>query len=148
MSQMTVCDAPQLQMPHSFTDIHCSICIGYRPIDPSHNSALISDIPCIPLPSPLPATPPHSPIPSSYLRSFLSPDGRTNRGRVRPSAPMIAAIGHGRCPLPHSACSRSPLAAPPPHLGRHRSLVVIQVEQQITFTPVDIIKTVDFFSET
>ena len=135
MSQMTVCDAPQLQMPHSFTDIHCSICIGYRPIDPSHNSALISDIPCIPLPSPLPATPPHSPIPSSYLRSFLSPDGRTNRGRVRPPAPMIAAIGHGEEDAPSP--SAPPLLPPPPHLGRRAATALVrQVDEHFNFAPL------------
>lgn len=71
--------------------------------------------------SPLPATPPHSPIPSSYLRSFLSPDGRTNRGRA-------ASVGAddcgnrswgGRCPLALSApSSSSSSASRPPR--RHR----------------------------
>ena len=117
MSEMTDCNAPQLQMPHSFTVIYCSICIGYRPIDPTHNSDLITDIPCIPLPSPLPATPPHSQIilPSSFFRSFPRTDRRTEGGRVGADdcGNRSWMAWGGRCLLAR-------LPPPPPHLGRRR----------------------------
>ena len=83
MSEMTDCNAPQLQMPHSFTDIYCSIGIGYSPTFPSRNSDLISEIHCIP-----PFSPPRhasalSDHPTFFLLSFLSPDGQTDGRRAR-----------------------------------------------------------------